>query len=127
NYSRCPMKHDVRANGKGRTAEYQWKLNGKWCTLHAHASGNPEFPEEGSLEQFITEHYWGYAARGGGCLEYRVSHAPWRVWAITTAGFEGDSDLLYGSELGGILRRPPSSAFIAEGSPVLVFSARRIP
>ena len=127
NYSCCPMRHDARMNGTRRTAQYQWKLNGKWCTLHGEAAGDAAFPEEGSLEQFITEHYWGYTLRRGGCFEYRVSHEPWRVLACMKGSFEGDSDALYGSELGGILRRQPSSAFIAHGSPVFVFTGRRIP
>ena len=127
NYSRRPMRHDISVNGARRTAEYQWKLNGNWCTLHAEAAGDAAIPRAESLEQFITEHYWGYVSRPGGCLEYRVSHEPWRVWVCTTGTFEGNSDTLYGPELGGILRRPPSSAFIAEGSSVFVFAGRRIP
>lgn len=126
NYSCCPMRHDVNADGKCRTAEYQWKLNGDWCTLHVATAGDAAIPKEKSLEQFITEHYWGYVSRRGGCLEYRVSHEPWRVWTRAAGSFEGNSDLLYGPELGGILRRAPSSAFIAEGSPVVVFAGRRI-
>lgn len=126
NYSCCPMRHDVNADGKCRTAEYQWKLNGDWCTLHVATAGDAAIPKEKSLEQFITEHYWGYVSRRGGCLEYRVSHEPWRVWTRAAGSFEGNSDLLYGRELGGILRRAPSSAFIAEGSPVVVFAGRRI-
>ena len=127
NYSRCPMRHDVSGNGIRRTAEYQWRLDGKWCTLRGEADGDGVLPKEESLEQFITEHYWGYSTRRDGCLEYRVSHEPWRVWTCTTAGFEGDSDALYGPELGGVLRRQPDSAFIAAGSSVLVFTGRRIP
>jgi uncharacterized protein len=126
NYSRCPMRHDVSANGTRRTAEYQWKLNSNWCKLHAEAGGDAALPKEESLEQFITEHYWGYVSRRGGCLEYRVSHEPWRVWTCTTGSFEGNSDTLYGPELGDILHRTPSSAFIADGSPVLVFAGKRI-
>jgi len=126
NYSYCPMRHDVRANGTRRTAEYQWKLNSNWCTLHAEAAGDAALPKEQSLEQFITEHYWGYVSRQGSCLEYRVSHEPWRVWTCATGSFEGNGEPLYGPELGGTLRRPPSSAFIADGSAVLVFAGRRI-
>ena len=126
NYSCCPMRHDASATRAHRTTEYQWKLNGNWCTLHAEAAGDAAIPKEESLEQFITEHYWGYVSRRGGCLEYRVSHEPWRVWGCTAGSFKGNSDTLYGPELGGILRRPPNSAFISDGSPVLVFAGKRI-
>ena len=36
---------------------------------------------EGSLEQFISEHYWGYSRRRrGDSIEYHVAHDSWRVW-----------------------------------------------
>ncbi len=60
-------------------------------------SASCQYPQEGSLEQFITEHYWGYATqRSGGSVEYHVSHAPWQVSATANAGFEGDARALYG-------------------------------
>jgi uncharacterized protein len=127
NYVRHQMRHTVRTNGEGITAEYQWRLAREWCGLRAESSGPPAYAAEGSVEQFITEHYWGYAAqRGGGCVEYHVSHVPWRVWVSSAAGFEGDGESLYGTELGRVLRRAPDSAFIADGSPVIVFAGRRI-
>jgi uncharacterized protein len=127
NYVSCAMRHKVDANGAGIAAEYQWQLERQWCGLRAEASGAPTQAAEGSVEQFSTEHDWGYSAqRDGGCLECQVSHAPWRVWKSTTAAFKGDPELFYGAGLGRVLRRPPDSAFIADGSPVLVFKGQRI-
>jgi len=127
NYTCLPMRHRIEARESGKTAEYQWKVDGQWCKLSAQTVGFPGHPQEGSLEQFITEHYWGYSAqRTGGCLEYHVSHVPWQVWATTLAGFEGDASTLYGSELGRVIRGRPASAFVADGSPVIVFRGNRI-
>lgn len=127
NYKCLPMRHSIRTEGLSKTAEYQWRLGGQWCRLSAQTVGLPAHPEEGSLEQFITEHYWGYAnQRSGGCLEYHVSHAPWRVWATTEAGFQGNSSTLYGRELGAVLQRPPDCAFVADGSAVTVFRGNTI-
>jgi uncharacterized protein YqjF (DUF2071 family) len=127
NYVCCPMKHGVSTNGATKTAKYEWQLKGAWCKLHARATVDPVLPEEGSLEQFITEHYWGYSAhRNGGSLAYHVSHVPWRVRAGTDAGFDGDATSLYGSDLGKALQRRPDSAFIADGSPVIVSTGKRI-
>ena len=107
-------------NGTAKTAEYGRRLDGAWCRLYAQASAAPTHPEEGSLEQFITEHYWGYSAKGAAeALEYHVSHVPWKVWTSSAAGFEGDASALYGLELGNVLQRHPDSAFIADGSPVI--------
>lgn len=127
NYICLAMKHCVGTNGATKTAEYEWQLNGAWCKLHARTSAAPAPAEEGSLEQFITEHYWGYSAqRNGDSLEYHVSHVPWNVWTTTAAGFEGDVSGLYGLELGKVLQRRPDSAFIADGSPVTVSTGKRI-
>jgi hypothetical protein len=127
NYSCLPMKHKIRSAASGKAIDYQWQVNGKWCKLSAQTGNDSTRPREGSLEQFITEHYWGYAAqRSGGCLEYHVSHDPWRLWATTAAGFEGDANSLYGPALGEVIQRRPNSAFVADGSPVLVFKGDEI-
>jgi uncharacterized protein len=135
NYVSLPMKHRVCAEASKKKATYQWQVKGQvegqvkdqWCQLAAQAIGAPELPREGSLEQFITEHYWGYSTQRSGSFEYHVSHAPWQVWMSATGGFEGDATALYGAELGRTLQGRPSSAFIAEGSPVTVFRGRRLP
>jgi uncharacterized protein len=127
NYSRYPMRHRVSAEDERKVAEYEWRLRSSWAKLHAEGEGDSGFPGEGSLEQFITEHYWGYAAqRDGGTIEYHVMHPQWRVWHGARAGFEGDAAEIYSSAFAEALRRPPDSAFIAEGSPVIVFKGRRI-
>jgi len=102
-------------------------MGGGQFRLSTQALGAPSRFAAGSLENFITEHYWGYSAKSAiESIEYRVSHEPWRVWVSTDAKFEGDGGLLYGGEFGETLCRAPDSAFIAEGSPVLVHTGRRI-
>ncbi len=127
NYISLPMKHKIAADGATVSTDYQWQFNGNWCLLHAQAPEPSMQAAEGSLEQFITEHYWGYASQpDGGCKEYQVAHPPWRVWTTTTAGVDGDCEALYGSEFSRILKRRPDFAFIADGSPVRVFTGARV-
>lgn len=127
NHRRFPMRHIIETEGSSKTAEYRWQLGEQWCRLSVQTGGLPTHPREGSLEQFITEHYWGYSSqRTGDSLEYHVSHVPWQVWAATKAGFEGDASALYGRELATILQRSPECAFVADGSPVIVFRGNRI-
>jgi len=77
NYSCVPMSHRIEA-GK---VEYAWKLGSDRCVMSIESEGESFVPPEGSLSQFITEHYWGYTTqKGGGSLEYEVQHPPWRVW-----------------------------------------------
>lgn len=127
NYICLPMKHRIDTNGVAKAVQYEWQLNGAWCKLYARASLAAEPAEEGSLEQFITEHYWGYSKqRGGDSLEYQVSHVPWNVWKSEAAGFDGDASHIYGRELGAVLQRSPDSGFIADGSQVVVFAGEKI-
>ena len=125
-YSCHPIRHRVNLAPTGGSARYEWQVDQAWCELEAQVFGAPSEPAEGSLEQFITEHYWGYSARRDHCLEYQVAHAAWRVWTCRAAHFRGDADSLYGPQFGAILRRPPDSAFLADGSPVLVLRGNRL-
>ena len=127
NYICLPMKHRVSKTGTLKSARYEWELNGAWCKLHAHATAAPTPAKEASFEQFITEDYWGYSRqRNGDSLEYEVSHIPWSVWMATVARFEGNAKSLYGPAIGEVLQRQPDSAFIEDGSPVVVFRGKKI-
>jgi hypothetical protein len=48
------------------------------------------------------------------------------VWTCTATRFEGDGAALYGPEIGRVLEGQPTSACIADGSPVSVFAGRRL-
>ncbi|HEY0702980.1 MAG TPA: DUF2071 domain-containing protein [Candidatus Acidoferrales bacterium] len=127
-YFSCPMRHAVASDAHTATAKYEWKHEGEWCSVEAAAKSAPKLPVEGSLEQFITEHYWGYSMkRGGGTLEYKVSHVPWRVWTAAEVRFQGNGDRLYGQGFGQVLSGKPDSAFIAEGSDIEVRTPRLLP
>jgi uncharacterized protein len=67
-----------------------------------------------------AEHYWGYTSRAGGCSEYQVDHPRWRVWYNVKAALDADISTLYGERFVESLSAPPTSAFIADGSPVVV-------
>ena len=127
NYVCLPMKHKIEINGSARSVEYQWRVDGEWCKISVETSGISQPAAEGSLEQFITEHYWGYSRqRGGGSTEYQVEHVPWKVWKTAEAQFEGDPSALYGTELSAVLQQRPESALVADGSPVMVLRGRRL-
>ena len=129
NYTRVPMSHRIERDASVATirAEYAWRYGKEKCRMRIETEGANFIPEEGSEEQFITEHYWGYSAQSdGGCLEYEVRHAPWEVWRARQADFAGDAAPLYGAEIARVLRNQPDSAFLAAGSPVTVFRANQL-
>ncbi len=127
NYVCRRMKHRVPAEVTGNVVEYGWKQDAEWCALKARVEGSASLPAEGSVQQFITEHYWGYSAqKNGGTLEYRVEHVPWRVWTSSEGRFTGNPAALYGEDFARVLKRPPNSAFIAEGSPISVHAGNPV-
>jgi uncharacterized protein YqjF (DUF2071 family) len=129
NYSCVPMSHriETRADGAVAKAEYAWRSGPDRCAIAIETEGASFLPPEGSASQFITEHYWGYAAQpGGGCLEYEVQHSQWCVWKARRAVFSGSAAGLYGAAIAQALAHTPDSAFLAKGSPVTVFKGKRI-
>ncbi len=128
NYVALPMEHEIRSAGdNGLRVVYRWRSGNCWSEMNVETDGNSELPCEGSVEQFITEHYWGYAAQpGGGCVEYGVKHPSWKVWQVRQSAFAGDTEKLYGREIAAVLRGDPDSAFLAEGSAVTVMRGRRL-
>ncbi len=122
-YVALPMRHSVAAaDGKCATSvEYAWQLDGRWNHVRASRNAGETEPAAGSLEEFITEHYWGYVRqRDGSTVEYRVEHPRWRV-AGAAAELQCDIDRVYGAAFVTALQAPPKSAFMANGSAVTVF------
>lgn len=129
NYSYVPMAHRIErgAPREIQTAEFSWGRAPKRSSMRIETEGEGFLAPDGSLSQFITEHYWGYAAQAdGGCLEYEVEHPRWKVWAAKDAQFLGDAAWTYDGEFAAVLARVPDSAFMAQGSPVMVSKGMRI-
>src|SRR4051812_33249995 len=126
-YTALPMRHALEHKHGRVLAEYQWKRAGHWETLAMTAKGEPKAAEEGSHEEFITEHYWGYTARRDGCSEYRVEHPRWRLWTAEMTKFDADVATLYGPQFVDPLAAQAVSGFIAEGSHIQVHQRNREP
>ena len=129
NYISLPMRSTVSTSPDGAVcdAEYSWKFDGRWTAVRASASGAMREAGPASLEEFITEHYWGYAAQpDGGCMEYAVEHPRWKVAPVAEARLTGDVAGLYAAPFAAALSQPPASAFLADGSAVTVFKGVKV-
>jgi uncharacterized protein YqjF (DUF2071 family) len=128
-YVTLPMTHDIAPDARGgMQLEYRWQTSAGWCAVRADAQGPPVPIASGSHEEFITEHYWGYTRqRDGGTVEYRVTHPRWNVWHAQVTLDAVGLETLYGARFAEVLREPPDSAFVADGSPVAVHFPRRLP
>jgi uncharacterized protein YqjF (DUF2071 family) len=128
NYVACRMRSQVQLPDAARSVrgflEYGWDRHN---SMRAEFHGEPSEAAPGSEEEFITEHYWGYSRQKDGvAMEYRVEHPRWRIWRTSAVQLVCDVEKCYGSQFCEALGKPPSSAFVADGSAVAVFPGRRL-
>ena len=129
NYVALPMRHFVDRGAEGglTTLAYEWRRNGEWEGLSLSFSGLPSIPLDDTEETFITEHYWGYSRQNDRrTVEYQVEHPRWRVWRAVAPGLSCDVASLYGPEFAGALSDSPRTAFVADGSAIVVRRGRRL-
>ena len=138
-YLARPVRHTLSgddARGPDRL-EFRWRTSGnQWNALGAVCDPvedwRPSAP--GSLEEWISEHYYGYSSRrsgrrqGGRTTEYAVEHPRWRVRPVRefTAAIPAAGEL-YGEALAEPLRGAPDNVFVAEGSAVLIRRGVQLP
>lgn len=120
-YVALPMSHAIEELPNARRITYRFEQAGQPYVVGATTMGEPTVPAEDSEATFITEHYWGYVTqRDGSTVEYKVEHPRWQVWRAQQPTLEGDMGGLYDPEFAPYLARTPSSAFIADGSAIVV-------
>ena len=123
-YVTCPMKHKCELRDK-LLAGYYWEKNKRWNKLEIVACKDPVECIPGSKEEFITEHYWGYSAISENKTgEYKVEHIRWSMYTVEQYTIDCDFNGLYGSDFEFLNALQPASVFIAEGSPVSVFTKK---
>jgi uncharacterized protein YqjF (DUF2071 family) len=125
-YVALPMSH--RCSSEDPPAvRYSWRTGDREMSIELDPDGPYRPIPEGSEEEFITEHYWGYTALPkGGAIEYQVEHPRWRVAQARRGVLDVDAAGLYGSAFAEALARRPRSAFLAEGSEVAVHEGSRM-
>jgi len=125
NYETMPMKHFWEVKEDSLHVEYKWKKS-VWHTLKLITDKNAEAIREGSEEEFITEHYWGYTRLNQQkTSEYRVEHPRWQVYKVNDYTIDVDFAQVYGQEFAFLNNQEPASVFLAEGSEIIVNQAKR--
>jgi uncharacterized protein YqjF (DUF2071 family) len=127
-YITLPMHyHAHSSDAAGLEVSYSWKYRGRWNQLSAKAAV-PAWPlPEGGAEEYITEHFWGYAGGNGRFTgEYQVAHPRWDIYNVQQYAVDCDFGGLYGPVFAELRDRDPASVFLAEGSPVEVYNKRKI-
>lgn len=117
-----PAPHEAIAwQGSMCEIDYEWTHRGLWQRLGVRAENRLEPIPQGSLQEFITEHYFGYAPRrGGGTTEYAVEHQQWKAYPVRDYRISCNFASLYGEQFAHLSQRAPDHVLLAEGAPVAI-------
>jgi uncharacterized protein YqjF (DUF2071 family) len=121
NYETHSMRHVWKTSSENLEVDYSWKVGTRWNYMKAIANKNPVSIIEGSEEEFITEHYWGYTFINTSCSgTYQVQHPKWKIHEVVHYDISCDAEVLYGPAFAEALKAKPLSVFLADGSPISV-------
>lgn len=125
-YETLPMRHKIQQVAEGLEVEYSIKKQEQWHSLLAKASNQPLKIIEGSEEEFITEHFWGYTKLNPKkTSQYEVGHPTWDLYPVQEFQLTGDFAQIYGAKF-AFINEQPHSVFLAEGSEIFVMKGTTI-
>jgi uncharacterized protein len=120
-YTTIPTKHTINTNEHCKQIKYEWLKNDKWNSIALETTVSNQEMKQGSFEQFIFEHYYGYTKINENATEqYRLHHPSWKINTITKCNIDCDFKSMYGNDFGVLNSTQPTAVFIAEGSAVEV-------
>ena len=126
-YATHPCKHEIQKTDNQLFVKYSWQSKSGWNHVEVKADAETSTILAGSEEEFITEHYWGYASYSAQKTnEYQVKHPRWKVHKVNDYDIKCDFKELYGAEFAFLKDTKPSSVLLAEGSEVSIFKGKVI-
>jgi len=125
-YMTLPMAHNWEQQNNRQCIAYYWKKNNVWNSMSVDAGLQLLDMPDGSEEEFITEHYFGYTRINDKCTsEYSVEHPRWQVYEIADFALDENFRDNYGAPFEFLKTEEPKSVFLAEGSTVGIGDGRR--
>jgi uncharacterized protein len=120
-YIAIPTKNNISISKANNKIQYEWKINQAWNHLSVNAENISEPMLEGSMEEFIFEHYYGYTKINNYTTqEYKVNHPRWEINKVINYSIDCDFKKMYGEDFAFLKDEIPDSVFVAEGSKVTV-------
>lgn len=106
---------------------YSWEKGECQNSISVESGENLGVPPEGSHEEFIIEHYWGYTKRGEDRTdEYKVEHPKWALFFAGDPRIDVDFGCTYGEEFAFLGDEAAYSVVLAKGSEIAVYKGRPI-
>lgn len=126
-YATMPVKNYERIENDHLNIGYSWNYRKKWNRIEVEADRVSNPIVEGSKEEFITQHFWGYSStKNQRTVEYEVAHPKWESYPVNNYVVDCDFKGLYGSSFSYLSEINPESVMLAEGSEIAIFNKRII-
>jgi uncharacterized protein YqjF (DUF2071 family) len=120
-YAVIPTYHSWQKDSRQKEISYYWKKNGHWNHLKAFADVRYKPMAHGSIEEFIFEHYHGYAKMSDSqSSAYEVEHPRWMVHEVHRYEVACNFGSMYGEPFAFLSDQVPASVMLARGSKVAV-------
>jgi hypothetical protein len=120
-YDVLPTYHRWSKDRKEKHISYYWKKEHHWNHLKVHADANAVPIPTGSFEEFIFEHYLGFARLSDQeSSMYEVQHPRWMMHRVHYAESYCDFSSMYGDDFAFLNEQPPENVILARGSRVWV-------
>jgi uncharacterized protein YqjF (DUF2071 family) len=124
NYAAMPMRHKWKTDGDYLSVVYEWKQK-NWNSIKVVSGKSLSEIVNGSEEEFITEHYWGYTKiKKHSTAEYEVRHPKWNIYRTKDYLIDTDFGKTYGNNFKFLNYETPVSVFLAEGSAIEIMPRR---
>ncbi|MBD0278319.1 MAG: DUF2071 domain-containing protein [Flavisolibacter sp.] len=125
-YQTMPMRHTWLKDARTLEVEYSWRKK-NWNNFKVNATSTSMPIKDGSEEEFITEHYWGYTKINNSLTsQYEVQHPRWAIYPVSSYSIEVDFQDLYGKQFSFLSAHTPKSVMLAEGSKIAVKAGTKI-
>lgn len=120
-YVAIPTKHTWEQNTLTKNITYKWAVKNKWNMLSVKANNTLKDMVPNSFEEFIFEHYYGYAKVSNSITEeYAINHPSWKIYDVNETKIQCNFEDNYGSDFTFLNQVNPDSVFLAEGSAISV-------
>lgn len=126
-YCTMKMRNFIEQTANETKLGYHWRYQNQWNKIEATIGNTATAMQEGSEEEFIAEHYWGYSRHSKlVTCEYGVEHPRWNVYPVKSYKIDCAFDKLYGEHFNILYQLQPTSVFVAQGSAITVRGKRRL-
>ncbi len=119
-YISIPTKNSIDIT-ENKDIKYEWKTNNRWNSLAVKSDTNKYKIEQGTIEEFIFERYFGFTKLSDiSTQEYKIHHPKWMTHKILNSKIDCDFKSMYGDSFSILNNQTPDSILLAEGSQVSV-------